>query len=101
MNPYMTVLIWSLTEGLQVFDNLNASYSTSDALHYKVAVVLPHLLLQLPATVGLSSPHSSIPWGENPKFVAETAMFSTDCAEDENDSVVREAHKLENALDDL
>ncbi|KAI6112071.1 hypothetical protein EDD16DRAFT_1473563 [Pisolithus croceorrhizus] len=33
------------------------------------------------------------------RFVAETAMFSTDCAEDENDSVVREAHKLENALE--
>ncbi|KAI6117492.1 hypothetical protein EV401DRAFT_2197674 [Pisolithus croceorrhizus] len=184
MNPYMTVLIRSLTEALQAFGTLNASYSTSDAALWsgiiltlrksfenddgvfwredKVAVVLPHLISQLPITVSLSSAHSSTPSGENPKqllsacivslvsllptsaadllkrlnlsllmhtrsedarqrmlalecatdiwkaeggkligFVAETATFITECAEDENDSVVREAHKLKNALESV
>ncbi|KAI6126293.1 hypothetical protein EDD16DRAFT_1553513 [Pisolithus croceorrhizus] len=182
MNPYMTVLIRSLTEGLQAFGTVNTSYSTSDAALWsgimltlrksfenddgvfwredKVAVVLPHLLSQLPTTVSLSSAHSSTPSGDNPKqlliaclvslvsllptgaadllkrlnlsllmhtrsedarqrvlalecateiwkaeggkligFVAETATFITECAEDENDSVVREAHRLKNALE--
>ncbi|KAI6022898.1 hypothetical protein BKA83DRAFT_89928, partial [Pisolithus microcarpus] len=184
MNPYMTVLIRSLTETLQVFGTLNASYSTSDAALWsgimltlrksfenddgvfwredKVAVVLPHLLSQLPITVSLSSVHSTTSSVENPKqlligclvslvsllpssaadqlkrlnlsllmhtrsedarlrmlalecateiwkaeggkligFVAETATFITECAEDENDSVVREAHKLKNAVESV
>ncbi|KAG1720632.1 hypothetical protein EDB19DRAFT_1775930 [Suillus lakei] len=32
-------------------------------------------------------------------FVAETATFISECAEDENDSVVRETHKLKNAVE--
>ncbi|KIJ60905.1 hypothetical protein HYDPIDRAFT_42974 [Hydnomerulius pinastri MD-312] len=34
-------------------------------------------------------------------FVAETATFVAECAEDENDSVVREAHKLKNAVESV
>ncbi|EIW76657.1 hypothetical protein CONPUDRAFT_168479 [Coniophora puteana RWD-64-598 SS2] len=32
-------------------------------------------------------------------FVAETATFISECAEDENDTVVREAHQLKNAVE--
>lgn len=32
-------------------------------------------------------------------FVGETATFITECAEDENDSVVREAHLLKDAVE--
>jgi U3 small nucleolar RNA-associated protein 10 len=34
-------------------------------------------------------------------FVAETATFISECAEDENDSVVRETHKLKNAVESV
>ncbi|KAL4062956.1 hypothetical protein V8B97DRAFT_2026593 [Scleroderma yunnanense] len=34
-------------------------------------------------------------------FVAETATFIVECAEDENDDVVREAHKLKNAVESV
>ncbi|KAF9238673.1 hypothetical protein BU15DRAFT_88298 [Melanogaster broomeanus] len=34
-------------------------------------------------------------------FVAETATFIAECAEDENDRVVREAHKLKNAVESI
>ncbi|KAG6334786.1 hypothetical protein ID866_4304 [Astraeus odoratus] len=34
-------------------------------------------------------------------FVAETATFVAECAEDENDSVVREAHKLKDAVESV
>ena len=32
-------------------------------------------------------------------FAAETATFVAECAEDDNDSVVREAHRLKNAVE--
>ncbi|KAG2757731.1 hypothetical protein P692DRAFT_20824545 [Suillus brevipes Sb2] len=34
-------------------------------------------------------------------FVAETATFISECAEDENDSVVRETHRLKNAVENV
>lgn len=34
-------------------------------------------------------------------FVGETATFISECAEDENDSVVREAHHLKNAVESV
>lgn len=34
-------------------------------------------------------------------FVAETATFIAECAEDENDSVVREAHRLKEAVESI
>jgi U3 small nucleolar RNA-associated protein 10 len=34
-------------------------------------------------------------------FVGETATFIAECAEDENDSVVREAHELKNAVESV
>lgn len=34
-------------------------------------------------------------------FVGETATFIAECAEDENDSVVREVHKLKNAVESV
>lgn len=34
-------------------------------------------------------------------FVAETATFISECAEDENDSVVRETHRLKNAVESV
>ncbi|KAG2363636.1 hypothetical protein BDR07DRAFT_1471237 [Suillus spraguei] len=34
-------------------------------------------------------------------FVAETATFISECAEDENDNVVRETHKLKNAVESV
>ncbi|KAH7920221.1 hypothetical protein BV22DRAFT_1199044 [Leucogyrophana mollusca] len=34
-------------------------------------------------------------------FVAETATFISECAEDENDTVVREVHKLKNAVESV
>ena len=34
-------------------------------------------------------------------FVAETATFIAECAEDENDDVVREAQKLKNAVESV
>lgn len=37
----------------------------------------------------------------NVGFVAETASFIAECAEDENDSVVREAHKLKDAVESI
>lgn len=184
MNPYMAMLIRSLSEALQTFGTLSAPYSTSDAALWsgimltlrksfenddgvfwredKVAVVLPHLLSQLPISVSLSSAHTSATSGENPKhlltaclvslvfllpasaadllkrlnlsllmhtrsedarqrmlalecaseiwkaeggkligFLAETATFINECAEDENDSVVQEAHKLKNAVESV
>ncbi|KAI6037989.1 hypothetical protein EDC04DRAFT_2699173 [Pisolithus marmoratus] len=185
MNPYMTILIRSLTEALQAFGGtLNTSYSMSEAALWsgivltlrmsfesddgvfwredKVAVVLPHLLSQLPTSISLSSERTNPSSGADHKqlliaclvslvsllpasaadllkrlnlsllmhtrsedarqrmlalecasaiwkeeggkligFVAETATFITECAEDENDSVVREAHKLKNAVESV
>ncbi|KAI5990429.1 hypothetical protein EDD15DRAFT_2388798 [Pisolithus albus] len=167
MNPYMTILIRSLTETLQAFGTLDTSYSTSDAALWsgimltlrksfenddgvfwredKAAVVLPHLLSQLPITVNLLKRlnlsllmhtrsedarlrilalecAAEIWKAEGGKligmrpiledfvyccadptlgFVAETATFITECAEDENDSVVRETHKLKNAVESV
>ncbi|KAI6147846.1 hypothetical protein BKA82DRAFT_4145263 [Pisolithus tinctorius] len=184
MNPYMAMLIRSLSEALQTFGTLSASCSTSDAALWsgimltlrksfenddgvfwredKVAVILPHLLSQLPISVSLSSAHASAFAGANPKhlliaclvslvsllpasaadllkrlnlsllmhtrsedarqrmlalecaseiwkaeggkligFLAETATFINECAEDENDSVVQEAHKLKNAVESV
>ncbi|KIO05769.1 hypothetical protein M404DRAFT_8940 [Pisolithus tinctorius Marx 270] len=180
----MAMLIRSLSEALQTFGTLSASYSTSDAALWsgimltlrksfenddgvfwredKVAVILPHLLSQLPISVSLSSAHASAFAGANPKhlliaclvslvsllpasaadllkrlnlsllmhtrsedarqrmlalecaseiwkaeggkligFLAETATFINECAEDENDSVVQEAHKLKNAVESV
>lgn len=35
----------------------------------------------------------------NTGFSAETATFIAECAEDDNDSVAREAHRLKNAVE--
>lgn len=34
-------------------------------------------------------------------FVSETATFIAECAEDENDSVVQEVHKLKSAVESV
>lgn len=37
----------------------------------------------------------------SPGFAPETATFIAECAEDDNDSVVREAHRLKNAVESI
>ena len=39
--------------------------------------------------------------GRAPGFVAETAGFMTECAEDENDTVVQQAHRLKAAVESV
>jgi len=187
MNPYMTMLLRPLTEVLESFSKLSKSSPTDYGLwsgviatltksleaddgacwrEDKLAVLLPHVLSQVPIAVRLPSspsldpaaigsesetpprrlvscllaviavlPHTSdllkrlnldllmhtrsedvrvrilalecttemwkAEGGKLVGFVGETATFIAECAEDENDNVVREAHCLKNAVESV
>ena len=46
-------------------------------------------------------PNTSFCSHQFPGFVAETTSFMAECAEDENDSVVKQSHQLKNAVENV